>query len=110
MLGGAPPPKNTISPGITQGGSQRPSDYVGVTDKTSLRLIEEIEKKEIKQQFEKLKKTVTPKVYINQSIDEEVKEPELHWAALTAMICGILGCFLVGVGIIFNNRNVLVIN
>ena len=92
------------------------ASHKNLSIKKNYSVIKEIEKKGIKQQFEKLKKTVNPKLYINQSIDEEVKEPELHWAALTGMICGILGCFLVGgplfgiLGIIFGGIGLNKIN
>ena len=82
------------------------SSHQNLGKKKNFSVIKSIEKKEIKHRLEKLNKIIKPKVYIKRSIDEEVKEPELHWAALTGMICGILGLFVAGfilgtLGIIF---------
>ena len=91
------------------------ASHKNLSIKKNFSVINAIEKKEIKQQFKKLKKTVNSKVYINQSIDEEFKEPELHWAALTSMICGILSLFVAGfifgtLGIIFGGIGLNKIN
>tara|TARA_B100000035_G_scaffold86517_1_gene72682 strand:- start:738 stop:1334 length:597 start_codon:yes stop_codon:yes gene_type:complete len=91
------------------------ASHKNLSIKKNFSVINSIEKKEIKQQLEKLKIKSNLKYHFKQSIEEEVKEPELHWAALTGMICGILGLLVAGfilgtLGIIFGGIGLNKIN
>jgi hypothetical protein len=47
--------------------------------------------KDLKKEYKAIKKESKENTNNVYSADSEVEEPKVHWAALTGMICGILG-------------------
>ena len=62
--------------------------------------------KDLKKEFKANRKVVKENIINTNSLDGDVGEPKVHWAALTGMICGILGLLVTpflfaSLGIIF---------
>tara|TARA_B110000902_G_scaffold235953_1_gene281676 strand:+ start:347 stop:1009 length:663 start_codon:yes stop_codon:yes gene_type:complete len=56
--------------------------------------LEAFHKEELRTQIKNLQKVVKESTNNIKSVDGEGEEPKVHWAALTGMICGILGLLI----------------